>query len=39
MHGFTENYIKVKAPFEEGKVNSFQNVTYTRLDSDGVMSI
>ena len=37
MHGFTENYIKVKAPFSESKVNTFQLVTYGGIDRDGLM--
>lgn len=37
MHGFTENYIKVKAPFSESKVNTFQLVTYGEIDRDGLM--
>ena len=37
MHGFTENYIKVKAPFSESKINTFQKVTYGAIDSDGLI--
>ena len=37
MHGFTENYIKVKAPFSESKINTFQKVTYEAIDSDGLI--
>lgn len=39
MHGFTENYIKVKAPFLESKINTFQLVTYGGIDRDGLMVI
>jgi len=39
MHGFTENYIKVKAPFLEKKVNTFQCVTHNEIDRDGLMLI
>jgi threonylcarbamoyladenosine tRNA methylthiotransferase MtaB len=39
MHGFTENYIKVKALFNEAKVNTFQDVTYQAIDTDGIMRI
>lgn len=37
MHGFTENYIKVKDPFSKSKINAFQKVTYKGIDNDGVM--
>jgi threonylcarbamoyladenosine tRNA methylthiotransferase MtaB len=38
MHGFTENYIKVKTPFDSNKVNQFQRVKFTEIDRDGVMN-
>jgi threonylcarbamoyladenosine tRNA methylthiotransferase MtaB len=34
MHGFTENYIKVKTKFDEEKVNTIVNVTLQEIDSD-----
>jgi threonylcarbamoyladenosine tRNA methylthiotransferase MtaB len=37
MYGFTENYVKVKMPFEESLVNSFQQVKLTEIDRDGIM--
>jgi threonylcarbamoyladenosine tRNA methylthiotransferase MtaB len=37
MHGFTENYIKVKAPFNPEKVNSFEEVSYLGIDGEGIM--
>lgn len=37
MFGFTENYIKVKMPFNEAWVNSFQIVELTEIDRDQVM--
>lgn len=37
MHGFTENYIKMKAPFDKGLVNTLQIVNYHRIDRDGLM--
>jgi len=37
MHGFTENYVKVKMPYDEKLVNTFQEVTLTEIDRDGIM--
>lgn len=37
MFGFTENYVKVKMPFNEELVNSFREVTLTEIDRDGIM--
>jgi threonylcarbamoyladenosine tRNA methylthiotransferase MtaB len=37
MYGFTENYVKVKMPFDENLVNSFREVTLTEIDRDGIM--
>ena len=37
MFGFTENYIKVKLPFDETLINTFQTVDLTEIDRDGVM--
>ncbi|MFN2395559.1 MAG: tRNA (N(6)-L-threonylcarbamoyladenosine(37)-C(2))-methylthiotransferase MtaB [Bacteroidales bacterium] len=36
MYGFTENYIKVKRPFNPAKVNTLEKVTLNHLDEDGV---
>jgi threonylcarbamoyladenosine tRNA methylthiotransferase MtaB len=36
MYGFTENYIKVKTPYDALKVNIIQNVNLNLLDKDGV---
>ncbi len=36
MYGFTENYIKVKAPFDVKKVNTIEKVILNFLDEDGV---
>ncbi len=35
MHGFSENYIKVKTPFREDLVNQIINVRLTKMDEDG----
>ncbi len=39
MHGFTANYIKVKAPFNAEKVNTIEKVLLNFLDEDGVYKI
>lgn len=35
IHGFTENYVKVKAPWNPELVNTLHEVTLTRIDEDG----
>jgi threonylcarbamoyladenosine tRNA methylthiotransferase MtaB len=37
MFGFTENYIKIKLPFQADMVNTFQTVNLTEIDRDQVM--
>ena len=37
MHGFTENYVKVKVPFNPSLSNTFRKVTLDEIDRDGVM--
>ena len=37
IHGFTENYVKVKAPWDPGKVNTLQNIRLTEIDEDGLV--
>lgn len=37
MSGFTENYIKVKVPFNPDLSNTFQYVHLNEIDSDGLM--
>ena len=37
MHGFSENYIKFKKPYFEEDANSFQQVTASKIDTDGMM--
>ncbi|MDA0714576.1 MAG: tRNA (N(6)-L-threonylcarbamoyladenosine(37)-C(2))-methylthiotransferase MtaB, partial [Bacteroidetes bacterium] len=39
IHGFTENYIKVTAPFDPELVNSVCPVELERVNSDGIMEI
>lgn len=36
MYGFTENYIKVKAPWQAEKINQTEPLTLNFLDKDGV---
>lgn len=37
MYGFTENYVKVKMPYDATMVNTFQTVKLTEIDRDGIM--
>lgn len=39
MHGFTENYIKVKTAYDANKVNCFDSIYYQEIDRDGVMKV
>ncbi len=37
IHGFTENYVKVKAPWDPAKVNMLQKIKLTEIDEDGLV--
>ncbi len=37
MFGFTENYVKVKFPYDVSMTNTFQTIRLTEIDRDGVM--
>jgi len=37
IHGFTENYVKVKTPWNPELVNTLQEVTLTKIDDDGIV--
>ncbi len=37
MYGFTENYVKVKVPFNQELCNTFQEIEMTEIDRDGLM--
>ncbi|MEL4307646.1 tRNA (N(6)-L-threonylcarbamoyladenosine(37)-C(2))-methylthiotransferase MtaB [Joostella sp. CR20] len=37
IYGFTENYVKVKAPWNPALVNTLQEVTLTKIDEDGMV--
>ncbi len=37
IHGFTENYVKVKTPWNPELVNTLHEINLTRIDEDGSM--
>ncbi len=37
IHGFTENYVKVKAPWNPELVNSLHKIRLTEIDEDGIV--
>ena len=37
IHGFTENYVKVKAPLNPELVNTLHEIRLTEIDSDGLV--
>jgi threonylcarbamoyladenosine tRNA methylthiotransferase MtaB len=37
MYGFTENYVKIKYPFDSKMTNTFQKIRLTEIDRDGIM--
>ena len=37
IHGFTENYVKVKVPWNPDLVNTLQRVCLTKIDKDGLV--
>ncbi len=37
IHGFTENYVKVKAPWNPALVNTLHEVELTQIDADGLV--
>jgi threonylcarbamoyladenosine tRNA methylthiotransferase MtaB len=39
MHGFTENYIKVKVPFTESLINQIRKVRLERIEKDGIFAV
>ncbi len=39
MYGFSENYVKVKIPFDENLSNSFQKVKLVEIDRDGIVKV
>ncbi len=39
IHGFTENYVKVKAPWNPELVNTLQSITLNKIDEDGSVRV
>ncbi|EKT4499042.1 tRNA (N(6)-L-threonylcarbamoyladenosine(37)-C(2))-methylthiotransferase MtaB [Flavobacterium psychrophilum] len=39
IHGFTENYIKVKTPWNPELVNTLQEINLTKIDEDGSVRV
>ena len=37
IHGFTENYVKVKVPWDPALVNTLHKVKLTKIDVDGIV--
>ena len=37
IHGFTENYVKVKTPWDPMLINTLHEVELTRIDDDGLV--
>ena len=37
IHGFTENYVKVKTPWNPELVNTLHNIKLTTIDEDGIV--
>ena len=37
IHGFTENYVKVKTPWNPELVNTLHTVELTKIDEDGLV--
>ena len=37
IHGFTENYVKVKAPWNPELINTFHKIKLTKIDEDGLV--
>ena len=37
IHGFSENYVKVKAPWDPSLVNTLHKVKLTKIDADGMV--
>ena len=39
IHGFTENYVKVKAPWNPGLANTLRKIQLTHIDEDGSVRV
>ena len=38
-HGFTDNYVRVKVPYDESLSNTLHNVKLTHIDEDGLVRV
>lgn len=39
IHGFTENYVKIKMPWDPALVNTLHKVKLTKIDKDGLVCV
>lgn len=39
MYGFTENYVRVKKPFDANSINQIEHLKLHQIDDDGVVSV
>ena len=39
MHGFTDNYVKVRTPYDAGLVNQLVSCSLTKIVPDGMMDV
>lgn len=39
IHGFTENYVKIKAPWDPELVNTLHHVKLEKIDEDGLVRV
>lgn len=39
IHGYTENYIRVKRPYDISLENALQKIKFTEIDRDGLMKV
>ena len=37
IHGFTENYVRVKSPWNPELVNTLHEIKLTKIDDDGIV--
>jgi threonylcarbamoyladenosine tRNA methylthiotransferase MtaB len=37
IHGFTENYVKVKTPWDPKLINELHEIELTKIDVDGLV--
>jgi threonylcarbamoyladenosine tRNA methylthiotransferase MtaB len=39
IHGFTENYVKVRSPWNPELINTIQSITLTGIADDGLVTM